>query len=138
MHVRSPKGHADSGVGTSGRRHGAAERRFENLIREADAAGHKAAREVKPTPMHLVDHNGRHFTVPEGMCGFAEIRFAGNTAFGRWAKKTGRANKAYRKGLYIWVSEFGQSYERKKAYASAFAQVLCDNGVPAYSRATLD
>jgi hypothetical protein len=123
-------------------------RTFERIWREADAAGKAAAKAAVPdaivvySPKSLFDNepdlSKPVYYEPEGMCGFASVRFAGNTAFGRWAKKTGRADTAYPKGLMHWVSDYGQSYDRKRAYAQAFATVLREAGIDCYAESRLD
>lgn len=112
---------------------------FDNIYAEADAAGHGAAAAVDVQELVIRDmFTGKTYHEPEGICGFAEIRFRGNTAWGRWAKKFVGAKKAYTGGLYIWVSDFGQSYDRKRAYAIAFARTLAAHGIDAYATARLD
>ena len=109
---------------------------FEALYAQADAAGTLAAEDAVPTPMvvgsetqpfsGVIDYTKPTYFVSEGLCGFAWVKFKGNTAFGRLAKKTGKASKAYGGGLQVWVSGFGQSVTRKSAYAQAFATVLTE------------
>ena len=112
---------------------------FEALTAAAHAAGIKAGRECQPIPMIVCGSTGKPIEcVDDGACGFAWIAFAGNTAFGRWAKKQGLAGSHYPSGLCIWVSEFGQSVERKSAFADAYAQVLRNAGIDAYSGSRLD
>jgi hypothetical protein len=48
------------------------------------------------------------------------------------------ATKAYPSGLMIWVSEGNQSYDRKRAYAEAYARVLNEAGIKAYANSRLD
>ena len=89
--------------------------------------------------MAVCDSTGRPIEiVDDGACGFAWIAFPGNTAFGRWAKKQGLARSHYPSGLCIWVSEFGQSVERKAAYSGAFAQVLRNAGIDCHAGSRLD
>jgi hypothetical protein len=120
------------------------------LWAKAVKAGEAAAASCTPTPMIVgtaknplfgdeIDRSKTMYFVPEGLCGFASIRFKGNTGFGRWAKANGLAEKSYSGGLYYWVSGYGQSYERKSAYASAFAATLQSGGISdAYSESRLD
>jgi len=103
----------------------------------AHQAGHEAATKVVPEPMMVVGDK-QVWHVPEGMCGFAWVGFKGNTSFGRWALKNKLARKADSGGLHLWVSDYEQSYDRKSAYASAFAQVLRNHGVDAYADNRLD
>ena len=120
-----------------------------NVIEEAREKGNAAALNNKPTPMVVgeakdltsseIDYSKKTYYVSEGVCGFAWIWFKGNTKFGRWAKKMGLAKSWYPTGLAIWVGEFGQSYERKMAYARAFAKVLNEYGInDAYASGRLD
>ena len=120
---------------------------FTGLWNEATAAGLAALEAATPAPMVVYEAEGfsdrpkpggKSWHVPEGLCGFASVRFKGNTSFGRWASKTGRATKAYEGGLYVWVSEGGQSYDRKRAYAGAFAEVLRNAGIEAWAESRLD
>jgi hypothetical protein len=121
---------------------------FQLLFAQADAAGKAAAESAVPAPMivgeetapfnGVIDYTKPTYFVSEGLCGFAWVSFKGNTAFGRWAKKTGKATKAYGGGLQIWVSSYGQSVTRKEAYAQAFATVLRDAGIEAYAGSRLD
>ena len=45
---------------------------------------------------------------------------------------------SYYGGYTIWVSGFGQSLDRKSAYARAFVKVLNDNGLKAYAMSRMD
>lgn len=110
---------------------------FEKIYEQAVQAGLEAVKKCHVTPMYLTD-GVQTYVIEEGLCGFASIHFMGNTKFGRWAKAKGIASKGYPKGLYIWVGDFGQSYTRKKAYAQAFAEVLRENGIDAWSESRLD
>jgi len=112
---------------------------FVALVSVAHAAGIRAGRECRPIPMVVSTASGIAIeTVDDGACGFAWIEFAGNTAFGRWAKKEGIAGNHYPSGLCIWVHEFGQSVDRKAAYAGAYAQVLRNSGIDAFANSRLD
>lgn len=112
---------------------------FAELIERAHYKGMQAGRECRPIPMAVCDSTGQMIEcVDDGACGFAWIVFPGNTAFGRWAKKTGIARPNYPSGLCIWVREFGQSVDRKSAYAGAFAQTLKDAGINCYANSRLD
>ncbi len=121
--------------------------KHETLYRLACAAGNAAADRMNPAPMtvqrHAISMNDsspiiEEWHVPEGVCGFAWVMIKGNTSFGRWAKKQGHAHKGYRSGLSIWVRQFGQCYEKKVAYAAAFANALNVNDVVAHAQDRLD
>lgn len=120
---------------------------FNEVYAEASKAGMAAAKLCVPTPMVVCEHANplddnssivHHATVMGGVCGFAWVKFAGNTAFGRWAKKNGLARKSYPQGLSIWISEFGQSMEKKQAYARAFVGVLRKHNIQAYAGSRMD
>lgn len=124
---------------------------YQALIQKADAAGKAAAEACTPTPMIVgtakaifgpgsdeIDYAKPTYYVGGGVCGFAWIWFKGNTGFGRWAKKAGLASAAYGGGLQYRVSGYGQSLERKEAYARAFAGVLTEAGITAYAQSRMD
>lgn len=106
---------------------------FAAIAREAHEAGMKAAEEAN---VQMIGVQGYAGSFP--ICGFAWIRFPGNTAWGRWAKKNAGASKAYPTGLSIWVSQFNQSVDRKYAYARAYANVLNSHGIKAHADSRLD
>lgn len=110
---------------------------FERLHNEADAAGKAAAEACRPTPM-VVTQGERHWFINDGVCGFAWVRFAGNTAWARWAKKRGLAGKSYPSGCSIWVSDYNQSMQLKESYARSYAQVLRNHGIEAYVGSRMD
>lgn len=114
-------------------------RGFERLHQRAMQAGRQAAEGVDVTPMIVEDpYVGRTYVVPSGVCGFAWVSFAGNTGWGRWARKTGWASKGYPTGLVFRVTAYGQSMTRKEAYAQAYAQVLREAGITAYAESRMD
>jgi len=121
---------------------------FEALFDLAEAAGRQAADNATVVPMVVGTAKGLFddsfdttkptYFVEGGVCGFAWVKFKGNTAFGRWAKKNGKARPAYGGGLQVWVSGYQQSMQRKAAYAQAFAGVLNEAGVTAYAESRMD
>lgn len=110
---------------------------FKALWEKAEAAGMVAAKAVVPVPMNVTDGT-QVWHVPDGVCGFAWVKFPGNTPFGRWAKKAGKASKSYTGGLMYWVTVGGQAMQLKEAYADAFAKVLNEGGVKAYADSRMD
>jgi hypothetical protein len=110
---------------------------FPVIHAQAHAAGVAAMEAAVPVPMVVVGGSEKYF-VEGGVCGFAWVSFAGNTAWGKWAKKNKVARSAYPKGLQVWVGGGGQSMQRKEAYAHAFAQVLNANGIQAYAGSRMD
>lgn len=121
---------------------------FETLFSAAHQAGKAAAEACKPVPMVVgsptspfgsnIDPNKPMYFVADGVCGFAWVKFKGNTAFGKWARKNGYAKPSYPNGLQIRVSDYGQSMQLKEAYAQAFAARLREAGVDAYSESRMD
>jgi len=112
--------------------------KYQETIDKAYKAGIEAGKNARPIPMYVIDQGIPIDRIDDGACGFAWIAFPGNTSFGKWAKKQGLARSHYPSGLCIWVSEFGQSVDRKDAFAGAYAKVLKDNGIDAYAGSRLD
>lgn len=119
---------------------------FQEIYNRAHAAGLAAGAAITPQPMTVMEVDLDDVRIPgtpvyhvaEGLCGFAWVTVKGNTAFGKWAKKNDLARPDYPSGLAFWVHEFNQSVARKEAYAGAFAKVLRENGIVAYSHSRLD
>lgn len=121
--------------------------KFAALYAAADAAGKAAAEKVTPVPMVVAQHANvlddsspivKAWYVPSGVCGFAWVKVKA-TGFGKWAVAAGVGYKnSYEGGVSISVRHFGQSYEKKVAYAAAFANVLNAAGVKAYADDRLD
>jgi hypothetical protein len=112
--------------------------KYQEIIDHAYKAGIEAGKNARPIPMYVIDQGIPIDRIDDGACGFAWINFAGNTGFGKWAKKQGIARSHYPSGLCVWVSEFGQSVDRKEAFAGAYARVLKENGIDAYAGSRLD
>ena len=111
--------------------------------------GLEAGTEHSPTPMIVQQHENMlddsspvvktYAPVMGGVCGFAWVVVKpGTSSFARWLKDTGKAKKHDRGGLYVWIWEFGQSYEKKMKMASAMANVLTAAGINACSEGRLD
>jgi hypothetical protein len=110
------------------------------LYEKADFAGRDAARKCVPTPMVVgqatslfgneIDYSKPVEVVNDGVCGFAWVNLKpGNSQFANWLKKNGYARPdSYYGGVTVWVSDYNQSMQKKKAYADAFARVLSENG----------
>jgi hypothetical protein len=73
-------------------------------------------------------------------CGFAWVHIAGATRFVNALKSIGEGSKAYRGGYQIWnPSDLAtQSMSIKEAGADAFARVLQENDIKAYSQSRMD
>jgi len=90
-----------------------------NAFRKADLAGEEAALAQEETMLKIAGY------APFPTCGFAWIVVRpGNCAFAKWLKKNKGADKHYNGGVSIWVSKFGQSHDKKKTYARAFADTI--------------
>ena len=124
---------------------------YTKILNKAHEAGMAAGNEKVPTPMVLVDSDlldrpiGKTYYVPEGPCGFAWVvtNEHGNGKFVKYLKSISDGptvgNKYYYGGYYVkWVRDFGQSIEKKEAYADAYAAILKDYGIKAYSGSRLD
>ena len=122
----------------------------QEIYSEAHSAGMAAGHGCTPTPMVVgqpttplgndIDYSKETYYVADGLCGFAWINI--KPARGKFVKflkdnNIGRKDSYYG-GWTIWVSGFGQSVTRKENYARAFAKVLGDNGITAYSMSRLD
>lgn len=120
---------------------------WDKIYLEAHTAGMRAGTACTPTPMIVQQHAvlfddsspvTKQWHVESGVCGFASIWFRGTSSFAKWAKKNGYAGNAYPSGFSVFVKEFGQSLERKTAYANAFAEVLRKWGINCHVRTRED
>lgn len=111
---------------------------LQKLYNDADAAGRAAVEKLEVQPMIVTDGQKQYY-VPDGVCGFAWINIRpGNSKFANFLKKQGLARSSYYGGVDVWVSQYNQSMRKKEAYAAAFASVLCENGINAYSSSRMD
>ena len=75
----------------------------------------------------------------DGLCGFAWVNISpARGAFVTYLKSIDAGHKGYYGGYEIWVREFGQSVDRKYAFAQAFAEVLGRYGIEASAGSRLD
>lgn len=119
---------------------------FEQMLVKACDAGLAAGQAASPNPMTVYEADpisgqpcGKSWYVSEGACGFAWVTiYPGNSSFAKWLVKNGHARAAYRGGVQIWISEHGQSIERKSAHADAMAKVFREAGHKAYAGSRLD
>jgi hypothetical protein len=118
----------------------ATDSKFAKILSDAFAAGAAAGAGVAPTPMVVSEDKpgGKSWFIADGVCGFGWVHFAGNTAFGKWAKKHGHARGDYPTGLAISSKLMTQSMARNEAWAHAVAKVLTDHGITAYGRSRID
>ena len=124
----------------------ATEQRIHELAWEAGVAAGEAK---VPTPMIVgepttlfgndIDYSKKVYRVPSGVCGFAWIVIRPATSrIAKYLKAEGIGRPNYGGGLAVSVSMFGQSYEQKAAFASAYAGVLRENGIKAFAESRLD
>lgn len=119
-----------------------------DLFARAHAAGDRAAKAAVPAPMVVERHANplddgsavlERWHVPEGACGFAWVTLSpGTSRAARHARAHHGARRGYHGGVDVWVGGYGQSVERKEAYALAFGDVLRAAGVRAYAHSRLD
>lgn len=122
---------------------------YSELYKSAHAAGMAAGNESVPVPMVVgspssfmgndLDLSKQTYFVEGGVCGFAWVHLPKAVGpFVKWLKENRKGHKSYQSGWDIWVGEFGQSMQRKEAYASAFAKVLDTAGIDAYADSRMD
>lgn len=122
---------------------------FEAIYNKAHEAGLAAGNGSKPQPMIVgqsstifgsdIDYSKPTYFVEDGVCGFAWVNIRpGTSSFAKYLVKSGHAHKAYHGGIDVWVRDFGQSMQRKEAYAEAFAKVLKEEGFNVYAGSRMD
>jgi hypothetical protein len=101
---------------------------FKALYETACAQGIEAGNNAIPTER-----------VDGGACGFAWVNVRpGNCSFAKWLVAKGLTRRSYYGRVKIWISDHGQSWERKVAHADAMAKAFRDAGINAYSGSCLD
>lgn len=129
---------------------------FSEICKKADVAGKAAVEKLKVTPMVMgssaglfsneIDYSKPTYYVSDGVCGFAwcSVRPAnkGNTRLGKEERlvleAAGFRKNDYEKTYQLWISDYNQSMQKKEAYADAYAKVLYENGINAYSGSRMD
>lgn len=118
-----------------------------NIYVEAYEAGLKAGNEVGVQKFIVGDAIGlsneidysKPTYVMDGLCGFAWVTISpARGAFVNYLKGRQVGSKGYYGGYEIWVREFGQSVDRKAAFAGAFRDVLAKYGITASVGSRLD
>ena len=106
---------------------------IETILLEAHTRGHNAARFAAPQMIAVRGYESEPFPI----CGFATVRVTGLR--GKiLAEFKARGFEKYSSGIGLDVGDYGQSYDRKRAYAKAYTQTLEDHGFNAWSESTLD
>jgi hypothetical protein len=119
------------------------------IYSEAHAAGQAAAEAHMPTPMIVQEHANplddsspiirEYAPVLAGVCGFAWVNVSpGTQGFAKYLKANHGARRGYYGGIELWVRDYGQSMEKKEAYASAFAHTLNAHGIKAHAGSRMD
>jgi hypothetical protein len=129
---------------------------FELVCEKADAAGRAAVEKLQVVPMIVgqetgffsgkIDYTKPTYYVEDGVCGFAWVdvypEYKGNTRLGKEERRILEANGFKKKfegsAYYKWVSDYNQSMQKKEVYARAFAEILRENAIKAYSGSRLD
>jgi hypothetical protein len=93
-------------------------------------AGAAAVTALSVAPMVVTGREGSYY-VEGGVCGFARVEVRPRTsAWAKWLKSNGWYSSDYHKCIYMNVSEYGQSMQRKEAFAQAVAAWLTARGYP--------
>ena len=116
------------------------EKRWASLTEAATLAGQVAADLVTPAPIHVSDpRTGQSWTGRGGVCGYACVVIRpGNCSYAHWAKKNLGARRAYYGGVSFSVLGSTQSYEKRNAYATAFAEILRNVNIDAMADGSID
>ena len=102
----------------------------------ASGAGERAVKNCVPTPMYI---HGYNEPIMDGAAGFAWVVILdARKQFPRWLKKHQIGHLRYNGGWAVHSKGCGQSYDRAKAYANAFAKVLRQNGIDCTVESRLD
>lgn len=102
----------------------------------ASSAGERAAKNCIPTPMYVYGYDE---PILDGAAGFAWVVIHdARKRFPRWLKKHQIGYLGYNGGRIVHAEGCGQSYDRAKAYANAFARVLRQNGIDCTVESRLD
>lgn len=118
-----------------------------NIYVEAYEAGLKAGNEVGVPKFVVGDAIGlsneidysKPTFIMDGLCGFAWVTISpARGAFVNYLKSRQVGSKGYYGGYEIWVREFGQSVDRKAAFAGAFRDVLAKYEINASVGSRLD
>lgn len=126
------------------------------IAKAAHNAGMNAVNNMKVIPM-IVGQSKSLFSdeidltkpteyVSDGVCGFAWVNIypehKGNTKAGKAERKLyesiGFEKDDYNKCYSLWIGQFNQSMQKKETYAAAYAKVLSENNIRAYSGSRMD
>jgi len=106
---------------------------LDTILLEAHTRGHNAAQNTAPQMIVVRGYESEPFPI----CGFATVRVTGLR--GKiLAEFKARGFEKYSSGIGLDVGDYGQSYDRKSAYARAYTQTLKDHGINAWSESRQD
>ena len=126
------------------------------IAKAAHNAGMNAVNNMKVIPMIVcqskslfsneIDLTKPTEYVADGVCGFAWVNIypehKGNTKAGKAERKLyesiGFEKDDYNKCYSLWIGQFNQSMQKKEMYAAAYAKVLSENNIRAYSGSRMD
>jgi hypothetical protein len=125
-------------------------RKYQKVHRDAVAAADKAYDAVNAGQYVAVQHENplndnspivKVWEQPFELEGFGWVVMPGNTGFGRWLVKNGKASKHYGGG--VGPRAKGRGYERRMAWAQGYANVVNASGIlppdkKAYAEGRLD
>lgn len=111
---------------------------FQELHNVAHEAGKLAAKLCVPDQFQW-SAEGSNATETHPECGCAWVCFAGNTAWGRWAKAQGIASRGVYKGLEMsdGIDWDDQSMQVREKYCLAYQDILTAVGISSYVRTYL-
>lgn len=111
---------------------------FPALHKAAELAGREAALAAAPQMIKVKDGSGKVFG-PFPICGFAWVVVKPNRGkFAEYLKEFGGFKKHYGGGISYWIHDYDQSFDMKRAHATAYAKALKDAGYDAYADSRLD
>ena len=107
--------------------------RWVAIFEMAQVSAVTAALTTQPTPVTYVQGG----TDSEGVCGGAYAWLSGRDPMAKWLLRSGHGSRD-RPGVSVSTNYNGLSWERARAAARAFCEVLNANGVECDARAWVD
>jgi hypothetical protein len=126
---------------------------FKKIYNKALNAGYAAVEKMiknnEIVPMTVVQHSNmlddnspikKSWYVEDGVCGFVWVNIKpANTSFAKWLVKNDYAKKdSYYGGITIWISQYGQSMQKKSEFAKAFSTIINEYGFKSYADSRMD
>ena len=104
------------------------------MLIEAHERGHNAAMNAELQMITVVGYEDEPFPI----CGFGSIKVKGIRGKTLTEFKKRGFGKSYTGGQALFVRDYNQTYDMKRAYAKAYAQTLKDRGFNAWAESRLD